>query len=361
MDMADVVESNVEAAPATVYVGPPASAAVQAGAPAPATVQAGAPARRKPRRTDSIFHGVALAVALGMVAILAAIVAVLAMTAWPALGQLGFGFLTGTVWNPFINAYGALPFIAGTAITTALALLLAVPVSLGIAILLTEYASRWLALAIGLVIDVAAGIPTIVFGAWALLALVPFLHSTGLPAIATVLGWIPFLNPADRPSDLSGYGMFTTGLVLAAMVFPTIVAVTRNAFLATPHELRDASLGLGATRWETATRVVLRQSRPGLLGAVILACGRALGETMAVVYVIGTVPRLPLSVFDQGHTLAAQLLTQVYGGGAVPGSLTTAALYELGLILLALSLATSLGGRMLARLAGAATLVGGGR
>lgn len=329
--------------------------------PAPVSVVVPAAQPRTGGRADAIYHGVSLVVALSVVIILAAIVAILVQTAWPAIGRLGLGFFTGTAWNSYTNVYGALPFIVGTLVTTALALAVAVPVSLAIAILLVEYAPRRLAAALGVMIDVAAGVPTIVFGVWALLVLLPWLHQTGLPALAAVFGWLPPLNPSLNPSDLSGYGMFTTGLVLAAMIFPTIVTVTRGSFLATPLEMREASLGLGATRWETATRVVLRQARAGVLSAVILACGRALGETMAVVYVIGNVARLPRSLFDQGYTLSAELLTQIYGGGAIPGTLYTAALYELGLILLVLSLLTSLAGRLLTRRLVGAALIGGAR
>lgn len=340
------------------------SESASAGDPAPAVVDVvrrTAPARAA-GRVDALYRTVASFVALSMVVILAAVVLVMAGTAWPAIGRLGPGFFTGTIWNSTTDVYGALPFIAGTAITTVLALVIAVSVSLAIAILLTEYAPRPLATTLGVIVDVAAGVPTIVFGAWALLELLPWLSNTVEPAIANVTGWLPPLDPNNSPAGITGYGMFTAGLVLAAMVFPTIVAITRNSFLATPHDMREASLGLGATRWETVTRVVLRQARPGMLGAVVLASGRALGETMAVVYVIGSVPRLPRSLFDEGQTLAGQLFTQVYGGGAIPGTLATAALYELGLVLLALSLLTSLAGRLLTRrLTGTAAIAGGGR
>jgi len=317
--------------------------------------------RQGKRRVDTVYHSVSLGVSLALVATLAAVIAVLLATAAPALGRLGPGILAGQVWNSSADIYGGLPFIVGTALTTLVALIIAIPISLAIAILLGEYAPRPVAAVLGVVVDVAAGVPTIVFGAWALLALVPWLANTIEPAIAPALGWLPPLDPNNSPVGISGYGMFTAGLVLAAMVFPTIVAVTRTSLLATPPELREASLGMGATTWETATRVVLRQARGGVIGAVVLACGRALGETMAVVYVIGAQPRLPQSLFDEGSTLSAQLFTQVYGGGAVPGTLNAAALYELGLILLVFSLFTSLGGRALTRRFAGAALVGAGR
>jgi phosphate transport system permease protein len=299
-------------------------------------------------RSDSLYHGVSLIVALSMVVVLAAIVVVLATTAAPAIGRFGAGFLVGAEWNSTVGVYGALPFIAGTAITTALALLLAVPVSLGIALFLVEYAPAPIAATLGVVIDVAAGVPTVVFGAWALLAVVPWLRDVADPALAAALGWLP-LFAMPPIGYLSGYGMLAAGLVLSAMVFPTIVGVTRGSLLATPLELREASLAVGATRWETATRVVLRQARPGVLGAIVLACGRAVGETMAVATIIGNAPALPHSLFDQGSTLATELFNQVYGGNASPGTLTTAALYELAIILLALSALTSLAGRLLTR------------
>jgi phosphate transport system permease protein len=310
------------------------------------------------RRTDLYYHGVTLLVALVLLGVLITIIVVMFTTAWPALGKLGLGFLTGTDWNTALNSYGAWPFLAGTGITTVLALVIALPLSIAISILLTEYAPPRLASIAGVVIDVAAGVPTIVFGAWALLALVPWLRDTAEPALTAALGWIPIFS-VPPIGYVTGQGMFATGIVLAAMIFPTIVAVTRNSFLAVPRELREVALGLGATRWETATGVVLRQARPALLGAAVLGCGRALGEAMAVIYIIGSVTQLPHSLFDVGNTIAAQLLTQV--GGAIPGSLNTAALYELGIVLLVLSLCTSLAGRLLtARLAGVAAITGGG-
>lgn len=313
---------------------------------------------------DAVYHSVSLLVSLVLVATLVAIVAVLLSTAWPAIGRLGFGIVTGQVWNPSAGLdgiFGGLPFVVGALLTTGVALIIAVPVSLAIAILLGEYAPRPVASVLSVVVEVAAGVPTIVFGAWALLVLVPFLGSTIEPAIAPALGWLPPLDPNNSPVGISGFGMFTAALVLSAMIFPTIVAVTRTSLLATAPELREASLGIGATTWETATRVVLREARGGIIGAVVLACGRALGETMAVVYVIGGQTRLPHSLFDEGSTLSAQLFTQVYGGGAISGTLNAGALYELGLVLLLFSLLTSLAGRLLTRRLAGATLVGAGR
>jgi len=323
------------------------------------------PRRRQGRgRVDAVYHAVSLLVSLVLVATLAGIIAVLLATAWPAIGRLGLGIVTGPVWNPSAGLdgiFGGLAFVVGTVLTTGVALLIAVPVSLAIAILLGEYAPRPVTAVLGVVVEVAAGVPTIVFGAWALLVLVPFLGNTVEPAIAPALGWLPPFDPNNSPVGISGFGMFTAGLVLSAMVFPTIVAVTRTSLLATSPELREASLGMGATTWETATRVVLREARGGVIGAVVLACGRALGETMAVVYVIGGQPRLPQSLFDEGSTLSAQLFTQVYGGNAIPGQLNTGALYELGLVLLLFSLLTGLAGRLLTRRFAGAALAGAGR
>ncbi len=311
---------------------------------------------RAPARlpADQAYFWVSTVIALSLVVVLAAIIAVLVSTAWPAITRVGLNFFTGTTWDASRDLYGAVPFFVGTIITTALALIFAVPLSVAIAILLTEYMPRTLAVPISMVIDVAAGVPTIVFGAWAVLALVPWLRDSGEPAIQAVLGWLPIF--ATPPIGyLTGQGMFATGIVLGAMVFPTIVAVTRNSFVATSRDLREASFGLGATRWETATRVVLRQARAGMFGAIVLASGRALGEAIAVIFIIGTTPQIPRSLFDVGDTMSSHLLTQVLG--ALPGTLNTAALYELGLVLLALSMATSLVGRLLTRrLAGVAAM-----
>lgn len=335
--------------------------ATDAVVPLDAAMESPASARRTARgRTDAIYHWVSLSSAAIMVLVFGAIIFVLATTAWPAITGVGLQFFTGTDWNSATNAYGALPFIVGTFLTTGLALLLAVPISILITILLVEYAPKRLSGVAGTVIDVAAGVPTIVFGAWGLLVLVPWLRDIAEPAIQAMLGWVPIFSTPSL-GYLSGQGYLAAGLILASMIFPTIVSVTRNSFIATPKELRESSLALGATRWETATRVVLRQSRAGLIGAVVLASGRALGETMAVIYVIGASATLPHSLFDSGYTLSTELLTQVYGGGALPGSLYTAALYELGLILLILSLLTSLLSRRLTRRALRASGVSGGR
>jgi phosphate transport system permease protein len=286
---------------------------------------------------DVFYRWGSFAVSLAGVIILASILLVLISTAWPA-----------------ITAFGPV-------MTTGLALCIAIPISIGIAILLTEYAPRSIANVISVVIDVAAGVPTIVFGAWALLALLPWMSNTAEPALAAIFGWFPPLDPNNSPTGITGYGIFTAGVVLSAMIFPTIVSVTRGSFQATPLEMREASLGIGATRWETATRVVMRESRTGMFGAIVLACGRALGETMAVVYVIGLAPRLPQSLFDQGHNLSTILLTQLFGGNASPGTITAAALYELGLILLVFSLLTGIVGRYLTQRLSGAALLGGGR
>jgi phosphate transport system permease protein len=310
---------------------------------------------------DVFYRWGSFAVSLAGVIILASILLVLISTAWPAITAFGPGFIVGTVWNSTINVYGAAPFIVGTVMTTGLALCIAIPISIGIAILLTEYAPRSIANVISVVIDVAAGVPTIVFGAWALLALLPWMSNTAEPALAAIFGWFPPLDPNNSPTGITGYGIFTAGVVLSAMIFPTIVSVTRGSFQATPLEMREASLGIGATRWETATRVVMRESRTGMFGAIVLACGRALGETMAVVYVIGLAPRLPQSLFDQGHNLSTILLTQLFGGNASPGTITAAALYELGLILLVFSLLTGIVGRYLTQRLSGAALLGGGR
>ncbi len=315
------------------------------------------------RYADTVYHGASFLVSLSLLAILIGIVVELLSSAWPAMTGVGVALLTGTVWNPYANLFGALPFVVGTLLTTGIALLIAVPISIAIAILLSEYAPRPVAATLGVVVDVAAGVPTVVFGVWASIALVPWMRTTFDPIVSALLGWAPFVgHPTIQEGGYNaGDNVLTACLVLAAMVFPTATVVIRNVFLAAPLDIREASLGMGATRWETATRVVMRQARAGILGAVVLASGRALGETIAIAFVLGSSPYIPRSLFDTGATLSTQLFNQIFGG-AIPGTTTTAALYELGVILLVFSLLSSLGGQLLTRrLSGVAAVTGGSR
>lgn len=216
--------------------------------------------------------------------------------------------LLSTTWHPLEGAFGFYPFIVGTLWVTTVAMIIAVPPSLLTAVYLSEYApSRVRALAKPL-IDLLAGIPSVVYGVWGMLTVVPFVEKAVAPTLNRWLGFIPLFR-ADNPT---GYGVLAGGLVLAVMVFPIIIAVAEEVIRAAPQGLREASLALGATRWQTVKHVVMRQTMPGVTAAVVLGFSRAFGETMAVLMVVGNVPRVPRSIFDPAYPLTA-LIANNYG------------------------------------------------
>jgi len=216
----------------------------------------------------------------------------------PILGAKSFaGLLFGSAWHPLKGDFGFLPFIVGTLWVTAVAMIIAAPISLLTAIFLSEYAPKRVREAIKPVVDLLAGIPSVVFGVWGVLMIVPFVGNVLAPLFGV---------------NSSGYSVLAGGIVLAVMIFPTIIHVSLEVFTAIPYELREASLSLGATRWETVKHVVLRKGLPGIIAALVLGLSRAFGETMAVLMVVGNVPRLPKSVFDGAYPLPA-LIANNYG------------------------------------------------
>jgi phosphate transport system permease protein len=220
------------------------------------------------------------------------------------LGEL----LLSTTWHPLKGAFGFLPFIMGTLWVTAVAMVIAVPPSLLTAIYLAEYARPQIRAFAKPLIDLLAGIPSVVYGVWGILTVVPFVEKAIAPVLHRWLGFIPLFR-ADNPT---GYGVLAGGLVLAIMVFPVIIAVAEEVIRAAPQGLREASLALGATRWQTVNRVVLRRTLPGVIAAVVLGFSRAFGETMAVLMVVGNVPQVPHSIFDAAYPLTA-LIANNYG------------------------------------------------
>jgi len=218
------------------------------------------------------------------------------------------GLLTASGWHPLQGKFGFLPFIVGTLWVTGLAMVLAVPPCLLCAIYLAEYAPRRLREAIKPLIDLLAGIPSVVYGLWGTLMVVPIIRDVITPWIGDHLGFIPLLA-ANNPT---GYGILAGGVVLAVMVFPVIISVTEEVIRAVPDGLREAALALGATRWQMVKGVVLRRSLPGVIAAIVLGFSRAFGETMAVMMVVGNVPQMPRSIFDAAYTLPA-LIANNYG------------------------------------------------
>ena len=295
-------------------------------------------ARRVARRVRLLrwlgrtFHAGTAAVAVGVVLLVAALVYVLSQGAWLSLVQFGPGFLTSSDWDAVNNVYGAAPAIAGTLITSALALLIAVPIALGVAIFLSEIAPVWLRRPLIYVTDLAAAVPSVVYGFWAFIVLVPLMGSTVEPGLGSLTGGrFPF------SSLTSGVDILTATLVLAVMIIPTIAAVSREALRAVPRIHRESALSLGATRWEATRRGVLGPARSGIAAGVILGLGRALGETIAVVMVIGNAIYLPDTLFSKGSTLATYIVNDFPG---TPG-LNRSALFELALLLLVITVAVN--------------------
>ncbi len=268
---------------------------------------------------------------VGLLVLLALITFLLLLRSIPAFRQFGPGFLSGTIWDPVSAVYGALPFVYGTLVTSAIALLLGVPVSLGIAIFLSELSPAWLRGPLGYVVELLAAIPSVVYGFWALFVLAPVMRDSIEPAIQSVLGFLPLFQGPTIGTD-----KFTAGVVLAVMIIPTISAVSREALYVVPQSQREAALSLGATRWETTRRAVLTYARSGIFGAIILGLGRAVGETMAVTMTIGNKNAISVSLFDQGQSIASLLANS--WGEASSDPLESGALLELALVLMLLAL-----------------------
>ena len=273
---------------------------------------------------DTIFRGLMLLVALFVVAIVIAMVIALASDSMLSIRQFGFGFLTSSQWNPVKGEYGALPFIYGTVVSSLIALLISVPLSLGIAVFLVEQAPHYIARPVGFLVELLAAIPSVVYGLWGIFVLAPFLRVHVEPPLARWLGWLPFFQ-----GSITGIGLLTGGIILAIMVTPIISAVVRDVLAAVPGSQREAALALGATKWEMI-RVVLVNGAPGIAGAVILGLGRALGETMAVTMVIGNRPQISASLFEPSYTIASAIANEFT---EATQDLYLSALVELGLIL----------------------------
>jgi phosphate transport system permease protein len=211
-----------------------------------------------------------------------ALLAELVTSAWPSLARFRWAFLWTSTWDPVAEIYGAAPMIFGTLVSSFLALLLAVPLALGVAIFLTEFAPKWMRQPVAFLVELLAAIPSVVYGLWGIFVLIPFLREQVAPPLKAVLGWTPFFQGA-----FYGNSMLAGGIILAIMVIPYIAAVSREVLLAVPSSQREAALGLGATRWEAVWTAVLPYGRAGVMGACMLGLGRALGETMAVTMLIG--------------------------------------------------------------------------
>jgi phosphate transport system permease protein len=281
------------------------------------------------RLRDAIFYQLTRAAAVGVLILLGAVIVSLIVGSLPALSAFGFGFLFDQRWNPVTEKFGALAAIYGTIITSFLAMLIAVPVGLLISVFLTELCPMWLRRPIGIAIELLAGIPSIIYGIWGLFVFAPFVQEWVQPSLISLFGSIPILSSVFAGPPY-GIGILTAGLILAIMVLPFITSISRDVFESVPPVLKEAAYGVGCTTWEVVRYVVLPYTRVGVIGGVMLGLGRALGETMAVTFVIGNAHRISASILAPGTTISATIANEFT---EAVGDLYTSALIALGLIL----------------------------
>jgi phosphate transport system permease protein len=290
---------------------------------------------------DRIYAGVIAAFAFAVPLLLVVIFAVVSVGAWPALRTFGFGFLTSSEWDPVAGHFGAAPALFGTIVSSAIALVLATPLALGVAIFLSELAPHWMRRPVAFLVDLLAAIPSVVYGLWGIFVLIPILRRWVMPFLRDTLhlGGTPlFSGPMYGPS------MLAAGVILAIMVLPYISAVSREVLMAVPRSQREAALALGATRWEMLWRAVIPFARSGIAGGVILGLGRALGETMAVTMVIGNRHEIAASLFAPGYTMASLIANQF---SEATGDLQLSALMAVGFVLFVVTLVVNAGARWL--------------
>jgi phosphate transport system permease protein len=301
----------------------------------------GAPARANlPDRAWAVLLTV---LGLGVLLVAALIVAELSRIGAPALGQVGVkDFVTRSTWDPTRDLFGAAPYIYGTLVTSAVGLALALPVSIGLALFLTEMARPSVRSIVSFPIGLLAGIPSVVFGLWGLFVLVPILRNPVEPLLAKWLGFLPLFQGAPI-----GLGYLAAGVILAIMILPTITSISIEVLQTVPGSLREAALALGATRWEAIRMAVLPYARAGIVGATMLGLGRALGETMAVTMLIGNSPTIRASLFAPGYSLPAVIANEF---AEASGELHTSALAALGLLLFAVTILLNIVARLLVRM-----------
>ncbi len=276
-------------------------------------------------RSDRIYRTLLTGFALALPALILVILGVLFVSALPAMRRFGPSFLWTSTWDPVAEVYGAAPMIFGTLASSLLALLIAVPLALGVAIFLTEFSPKWLRQPVAFLVELLAAIPSVVYGLWGIFVLIPFLRSAVVPPLKAVFGWTPFLQGA-----FYGNSLLAGGIILAIMIVPYIAAVSREVLLAVPSSQREAALAMGATRWEAVRSAVLPYGRAGLIGAVILGLGRALGETMAVTMLIGNRHDIGISVLQPAYTMAAAIANEF---SEATTNMYHSALFEVGLVL----------------------------
>ncbi len=288
---------------------------------------------------DRAFQWLTLLMALSVLLLIALIGHELWRGARLSMRQFGWHFLTSSDWDPVNDVYGALPFIFGTLVSSAIALVIAVPISVATAVYLTELAPQWLRQPLTMFIELLAAVPSVILGLWGIFVMVPWLHLHLFPGLRAVLGFLPLFQGADY-----GPSMLAAGIIVAIMIIPIITSVSREILRSVPGLQREAAYALGATRWEVTRIAVLSYAKKGLFGAVILGLGRALGETMAVTMVIGNAPQIVASLFKPGYTLASVIANEF---NEATGKLYPSALFELGLVLLGVTVAVNIFAQLL--------------
>jgi len=296
---------------------------------------------RRGHTSDTIFAVIALLFGLSILVIMGGIIVQLWLQSSDARSEFGWSFLWSAAWSPPNDEYGALTFIYGTLVTAFMAVVLAGPVGVGIAAYLVEIAPVRVNQIVGFIVELLAAIPSIVYGLWGFFTLAPFLGDWVVPPLQAVLGWTPLFS-----GTFFGPTVFTSGIVLAIMILPTVAAVSRDVIRAVPRDQREGMLALGATRWEMFRYAVLPYAGSGVLGAIILGLGRAAGETMAVTFIIGNVPQLFYSLFDQGATLASIIAGQFPEAGGILLSV----LIELGMVLFIITILINISARFMVAL-----------
>jgi phosphate transport system permease protein len=314
------------------------------------TAAAGVPPRTRPERwkwlggtrgVDLIARLVTLAAALSVLVVMVWLVIELWQRSTLSRHQFGFHFLVDRFWDPVFGHFGALPFVYGTLVTAAVAMVISVPLGVGAAIFLAELAPRGLSDALTFLVELLAAVPSVVFGLVGIFVVIPWVRTSFGPFLKTVFGFIPLFQ-----GPVYGGGLLTAGLVLAIMVLPFIVSISREILLSVPVELREGALALGSTHWEATWKVVMPTARTGILGSIFLALARALGETMAVTMVIGGTPQISASLFAPGYSIAAVIADQFT---EATGDLYLQSLVELGLVLLGITVVLHAVARVLVR------------
>ncbi len=278
---------------------------------------------------DAVFYAVTVFFATLVLVILGGVIVTLVSGAWPALKQFGVGFFWANAWNPVTEHFGALAPVYGTLMTSAIAMLIGIPVAFGVALFITELCPKWFRRPLGTMIELLAAIPSIIYGIWGLFVLAPFIQSHVEPLLIDTLGNVPGVGALFAGPPL-GIGVLTAGFILSIMVLPFIASVMRDVFETVPPMLKESAYGLGATTTEVAWRVVLPYTRIGVFGGVLLGLGRALGETMAVTFVIGNSHHINASILQPGTTISAALANEFT---EAVGDLYQSSLIALGFIL----------------------------